>query len=74
MSLTSKVTFGACLGTTLGIIVYVHYKQQFDRDNMRQGVLKDIEQQQMKKMQNIYMMEQQKDLAAKYRNLDNTNK
>jgi hypothetical protein len=28
----------------------------------------------MKKMQNIYMMEQQKDLAAKYRNLDNTNK
>ena len=70
MSLTSKITFALSVASSGGIIGYVHLKQQFDRDRMKEGVLRDIEQQQMRKTQNLYMIEQQKTLASKYKEIE----
>lgn len=70
MSLTSKITFGASLLASVGIIGYVHYKQQLDRENLHRGVLRDVEQQQMKKAQNLYILEQQKTLTTKYKEIE----
>lgn len=70
MSLASKATFALCSVTSIGIIVYVHYKQKLDRDRMREGVIRDVQQQQMRKTQNLYMLEQQKTLTDKYRELE----
>lgn len=67
MSLASKITFTLCTASSLGIIYYVHWKQQYDRDKMREGVIRDIEQQQMKKTQNLYFIEQQKTFTSKYK-------
>uniref|UniRef100_A0A023EZ10 Uncharacterized protein n=1 Tax=Triatoma infestans TaxID=30076 RepID=A0A023EZ10_TRIIF len=71
MSLTSKVVFATSVAASATIIVYVHYKQEYDRNKMREGVLRDIEQQQMRKRQNIYIIEQQKYLTSKYKEQDN---
>lgn len=67
MSLASKVTLALCSVASVGIIGYVHFKQQSDREKLRSGVLRDIEQQQMKKAQNLYVLELQKNLEAKYK-------
>uniref|UniRef100_T1I154 Protein pet117 log mitochondrial n=2 Tax=Rhodnius TaxID=13248 RepID=T1I154_RHOPR len=71
MSLTSKVVFTTSAAASATIIGYVHYKQENDRNKMREGVLRDIEQQQMRKRHNIYMLEQQKYLTSKYKEQDN---
>lgn len=70
MSLASKATFAASLTVSVGIIVYIHYKQHSDREQLRGGVLRDLELQQMKKTQNIYMLEQQKHLTSQYETQD----
>ncbi|KAF6204058.1 hypothetical protein GE061_002398 [Apolygus lucorum] len=67
MSLASKITLTLCCATSVGIIGYVHFKQQEDREKLKGGVLRDIEQQQMKKAQNLYTLELQKNLENKYK-------
>uniref|UniRef100_A0A224Y5T6 Protein pet117 log mitochondrial n=1 Tax=Panstrongylus lignarius TaxID=156445 RepID=A0A224Y5T6_9HEMI len=71
MSSTSKVVFATSIAVSATIIGYVHYKQEYDRNKMREGVLRDVEQQQMRKRQNIYIIEQQKYLTSKYKEQDN---
>ncbi|KAI4497842.1 hypothetical protein M0802_006958 [Mischocyttarus mexicanus] len=65
MSTLAKVTFGSCCLVSSGIIGYVHYKQQYDRERLHDGVLRDIERQQRRKIENIYNLQHQIDLARK---------
>ncbi|XP_053602194.1 protein PET117 homolog, mitochondrial [Plodia interpunctella] len=60
---TSKLVLGLSCAVTLGIVAYVHVKQQTDRHKMHEGVLKDIERQQRRKIENLYMLEKQNELT-----------
>ncbi|XP_037957287.1 protein PET117 homolog, mitochondrial [Teleopsis dalmanni] len=63
MSFASKITLGAALTTTTAIIGYVHYKQTTDRDKLHEGVIRDIERQQRRKLENTYLLQKQIDLT-----------
>ncbi|XP_076544181.1 cytochrome c oxidase assembly factor-like [Osmia lignaria lignaria] len=67
MSLASKVTFALCCATSIGIAGYVHYKQEYDRKQLHLGVERDIERQERRKVQNLYMLEQQRHLTKQLR-------
>ncbi|KAM3962252.1 protein PET117 homolog, mitochondrial-like [Aphomia sociella] len=62
-STTSKLVLGLSCTITLGIVTYVHVKQQTDREKMHEGVVRDIERQQRRKIENIYMLEKQNELT-----------
>ncbi len=63
MSLTSKLTLLAASGFTATIVYYVHAKQIEDRQNMREGVIKDAQRQEMKKRQNLKALQDQIELT-----------
>ncbi|XP_076067232.1 protein PET117 homolog, mitochondrial [Oratosquilla oratoria] len=63
MSLASKVTLGLACIVSGGIVYYVHYKQNLDRENLHEGVIKDVERQQRRKMENLYTLQKQADLT-----------
>lgn len=67
MSLTSKATLCLSVVATVGIVGYVHYKQSFDREKMHEGVIRDAYRQQLKKTENLYLLQQQKDLTKQLR-------
>ncbi|KAL0840315.1 hypothetical protein ABMA28_015584 [Loxostege sticticalis] len=62
-SQASKLVLGLSCAVSLGIVAYVHMKQQADREKMHEGVIKDIERQQRRKIENLYMLEKQKELT-----------
>ncbi|KAK0088779.1 hypothetical protein PV325_010719 [Microctonus aethiopoides] len=63
MSFASRsVLVASCTGTC-GIIAYVHYKQQYDREKLHLGVVRDIEMQERRKAENIYILQQQQELT-----------
>ncbi|KAI0215196.1 hypothetical protein LSAT2_032769 [Lamellibrachia satsuma] len=45
------------------MVIYVHRKQTDDKMNMREGVIKDYERQQMKKLMNVKYLQEQEDLT-----------
>jgi len=51
MSTTSKVVFGLSCVASAGIIGFVHYQQQDDLIKLHEGVVKDVERQQYRKLQ-----------------------
>ncbi len=63
MSLTSKLTLLASAGFTATIVYHVHNKQITDRQSMREGVIKDFERQEMKKIQNLKALQDQIELT-----------
>ncbi|PSN52360.1 hypothetical protein C0J52_06717 [Blattella germanica] len=63
MSYTSKIVLMSATATSIGIIGYVHYKQQMDREKLHEGVIKDVERQQRRKTENLYFLQQQIDLT-----------
>ncbi|KAJ9583193.1 hypothetical protein L9F63_022464 [Diploptera punctata] len=63
MSYASKITFLSATVVSMGIIGYVHYKQQLDREKLHDGVIKDVERQQRRKMENLYLLQQQIELT-----------
>ncbi|XP_074026940.1 cytochrome c oxidase assembly factor-like [Leptinotarsa decemlineata] len=63
MSLQSKIVLAAACTFSIGIIGYVHYKQQLDRKQLHAGVLKDVERRQRRKAENLYTLQQQIDLT-----------
>ncbi|KAI4460537.1 hypothetical protein MML48_5g00009983 [Holotrichia oblita] len=63
MSLASKITLSLACITSAGIIGYVHYKQQLDREKLHDGVLRDVERQQRRKAENLYTLQQQIDFT-----------
>ncbi|XP_076463566.1 protein PET117 homolog, mitochondrial-like [Babylonia areolata] len=62
MSTASKVTLGASITFTIGIITYVHLWQKKERERLRQGVVMDLERQQ-RRQANIRDQEQQAQLT-----------
>ncbi|XP_008551849.2 protein PET117 homolog, mitochondrial [Microplitis demolitor] len=65
MSFTSRaVLYGSCL-VTVGIVGFVHYKQHDDRQQLHLGVIRDIERQERRKAENLYLLEQQRELTKK---------
>ncbi|XP_014478089.1 PREDICTED: protein PET117 homolog, mitochondrial [Dinoponera quadriceps] len=67
MSIASKATFGLCFVVSVGIIGYVHYKQAYDRKQLRLGITRDIERQERRKAENVYILQQQIELAKELR-------
>ncbi|CAH1118954.1 unnamed protein product [Phaedon cochleariae] len=63
MSNQAKVVLASACVFSLGIIGYVHYKQHLDRNQLHSGVLKDIERRQRRKAENLFVLQQQIDLA-----------
>lgn len=66
MSTASKLTL---LGTTagaIGIVIMVHYQQQAEKAAMHAGVLRDLEQQKLKR-ERMLDFEMQKKLEEEYR-------
>nr|CAD7419255.1 unnamed protein product [Timema poppensis] len=51
--------------TSISIIGYVHYKQTLDREKLHEGVLRDVERQQRRKKENLYILQQQIDLTRR---------
>lgn len=50
MSTTSKVVFGLSCLASAGIVGFVHYQQQDDLIKLHEGVVKDIERQELKRL------------------------
>ncbi|XP_055603367.1 protein PET117 homolog, mitochondrial-like [Uranotaenia lowii] len=67
MSSTSKVVFLAACAGTAGIIGYVHYRQNYDRAKLHEGVIRDIQRQQQRKIENTYNLQQQIELTKQLR-------
>nr|XP_012223792.1 PREDICTED: protein PET117 homolog, mitochondrial [Linepithema humile] len=67
MSTASKAIFGLCCMASVGIIGYVHYKQAYDRQQLHLGVIRDIERQERRKAENLYVLQQQAELAKELR-------
>ncbi|CAK9806824.1 Protein PET117 homolog, mitochondrial [Anthophora plagiata] len=67
MSVAAKTTFALCCATSLGTMIYVHYMQEEQRKLLHLGVERDIERQEARKRENLYIYEQQQNLAKQLR-------
>lgn len=65
MSSASKITLALAAVISGGIVFFVHYMQQTEREQLHLGVLKDIERQSRRK-ENINILQQQQDLTRMY--------
>ncbi|XP_076621711.1 cytochrome c oxidase assembly factor-like [Colletes latitarsis] len=63
MSFAAKTTFALCCVVSFSIIGYVHYRQEYDRKQLHSGVIRDIERQERRKIQNLYYLQQQQELT-----------
>ena len=66
-SLGSKLFLVASIAVTGGIVYFVHKSQVDDRTRLHQGIVKDLERQQMKKIENLKRLQDQQDLEKMYR-------
>lgn len=64
-SKTSKFALALSCSVTIGIVAFVHIKQQSDREKMHEGVIRDVERQQRRKIENLYILEKQNELTKK---------
>lgn len=62
MSLASKIFLATSCGISIGIIGYVHIKQNIDRERLHEGVIRDVERQQRRKVENLALLGKQHDL------------
>ncbi|KYN02513.1 PREDICTED: protein PET117 homolog, mitochondrial [Cyphomyrmex costatus] len=67
MSNASKITFVLCCMTSVGIVGHVHYKQNYDRQQLHLGVIRDVERRERRKAENVYVLQQQAELAKELR-------
>jgi len=63
MSLASKVALGGSLVFTICTVSYVNWSQYNQRATLREGVIKDIQRQALKKTQNIKALQDQIELT-----------
>ncbi|CAF9903914.1 MAG: hypothetical protein GOMPHAMPRED_000623 [Gomphillus americanus] len=70
MSLRSKLTLGATSLSAIGIVVFVHWSQQAEKAAMHAGVVRDMEQQRLKK-ERLADFEMQRTLENEYRKIQN---
>ncbi|KAK8029932.1 hypothetical protein PG993_011223 [Apiospora rasikravindrae] len=66
MSQASKLTLAGTSLLALGTVVFVHFQQQFEKDAMHQGVVRDMEQQRVKKERQLDF-DMQRALEEEYR-------
>lgn len=66
-SLSSKIFFAACCVASSGIVYFVHKSQVDDRSALKQGIVRDLERQQMKKIENLKRLQDQQELEAAYK-------
>jgi len=67
MSTASKVTLLLTSVGALGIIWGVHNEQVEDRAKLHLGIIRDLERQEKKKIENQHNLVQQQELAKLYR-------
>eukprot|EP00052_Salpingoeca_macrocollata_P032253 m.5225 g.5225 ORF g.5225 m.5225 type:complete len:76 (-) comp3441_c0_seq1:60-287(-) len=60
MSTRAKATLAASCVFTVGMVAFVHWNQQQDRQLLKVGVVKDLERQQKKRERLADLHEQQK--------------
>lgn len=63
MSTTSKLFLAGSVAFSVGIVAHVHYRQQVEREQLHEGVIKDVERQRMRQIENLHVLQKQKDLA-----------
>lgn len=63
MSFASKTFLTLSCTATFSIIAYVHYNQYYEREQLRLGVLRDIERQARRKEENLLILQQQIELT-----------
>ena len=51
--------------------VHQNYKQHLDREKLHDGVIKDVERQQRRKMENLYILQQQIELTKQLKKSQN---
>ncbi|GKU02319.1 cytochrome c oxidase assembly protein [Fusarium langsethiae] len=66
MSQTSKLTLLGTSLLTVGTVVAVHYQQKFEKEAMHEGVVRDMEQQRVKRERQLDF-DMQKQLEAEYK-------
>ncbi|XP_026179811.1 protein PET117 homolog, mitochondrial [Mastacembelus armatus] len=62
MSAASKVVLGVSVVLTLSTVAAVHLKQAWDRQRLREGVVRDLERLERKK-KNLRILEEQRTLT-----------
>lgn len=72
MSLTSKISLISCGIVAIGIVLRVHYVQQYERDQLHEGVVRDIKRQEQRKQQNLYLLQQQIELTTELQKLQDS--
>ncbi|XP_067625936.1 protein PET117 homolog, mitochondrial [Eurosta solidaginis] len=70
MSVAAKISLVLSVGFAGGVIGYVHYKQSSDRARLHEGVVKDIERQQRRKIENTYLLQKQIDLTTQLKDME----
>ncbi|KAI6837277.1 hypothetical protein KC367_g8250 [Hortaea werneckii] len=70
MSTRAKLTLASTTVGALGIVLFVHYQQKADQAAMHQGVIRDMEQQRIKKERQLDF-EMQRRLEEEYRKVQN---
>ncbi|KAK4990590.1 hypothetical protein LTR66_003348 [Elasticomyces elasticus] len=68
MSAAAKATLAGTTLGAIGIVVFVHFQQRAEKAAMHAGVLRDMEQQRLKKERRLDF-EMQKELEAEYRKI-----
>ncbi|EME82656.1 uncharacterized protein MYCFIDRAFT_35873 [Pseudocercospora fijiensis CIRAD86] len=70
MSTAAKLTLAGTTLGAIGIVVFVHRQQKLDQALMHAGVIRDMEQQRVKK-ERLADFEMQRQLEEEYRKLQN---
>jgi len=73
-STASKLTLLVTTVGSLGIIWAVHSRQVEDRAQLHQGIIRDIERQEKKKIENQHKLVQQQELTKLYRKAEEREK
>ncbi|KAF2169228.1 hypothetical protein M409DRAFT_20452 [Zasmidium cellare ATCC 36951] len=68
MSTAAKLTLASTTLATVGIVLFVHRQQKLDQAAMHAGVIRDMEQQRVKK-ERMVDFEMQRQLEEQYRKL-----
>ncbi|KAK3947597.1 hypothetical protein QBC32DRAFT_383637 [Pseudoneurospora amorphoporcata] len=68
MSRASKLTLLGTSAFALGTVVFVHWQQQYEKEAMHAGVIRDMEQQRIKRERQLDF-DMQRELEAEYKKL-----
>ncbi|CAK1357447.1 hypothetical protein CB0940_07817 [Cercospora beticola] len=70
MSTAAKLTLGGTIVSAIGIVIFVHRQQKIDQALMHAGVIRDMEQQRIKRERQADF-EMQRQLEEQYKKLQN---